>query len=249
MKTCHIVCKLYFRRCCFLTLIYIFTNSSVVFTTAAVDNIDHNPSSTTSKQSFHGTAISLVQHPAFHGAGVDRGISILGGSNERGLKAVDRLPQYYIDVPSVNSSIKNTQVPVTNVTSLSGNSGLKQHIETEYLWLQHTQLAVQESSPLENTSWAAYHASLQSRTASRAICPTALLPLFLESAHTVAMIKHSMDVVRNSVEHLNPGQISVVTFDQPLFALAKQIQGSGHRGTVKRSSSSSSEVFISRWQR
>jgi len=196
----------------------------MVFTTAAVDNIDHNPSSTTSKQSFHGTAISLVQHPAFHGAGVDRGINILGGSNESGLKSVDRLPQYYTEVPSVNSSIKNTQVPVNNVTFLSGNSGLKQHIETEYLWLQHTQLAVQKSSPLENTSWAAYHASLQSRTSSRAICPTALLPLFLESAHTVAMVKHSMDVVRNSVEHLNPGQIPVVTFDQPLFALAKQIQ-------------------------
>ncbi len=34
-----------------------------VFTTAAVDNIDHNPSSTTSKESFHGTGISLFQHP------------------------------------------------------------------------------------------------------------------------------------------------------------------------------------------
>ncbi|KAG1692631.1 Lysosome membrane protein 2 [Nymphon striatum] len=33
-----------------------------------------------------------------------------------------------------------------------------------------------------------------------------------------------MDVVKNAVEHLNPGQTPVVTFDQPLFALAKQIQ-------------------------
>ena len=31
-----------------------------VFTTAAIDNIDHNPSSTTASDSFHGTAISLV---------------------------------------------------------------------------------------------------------------------------------------------------------------------------------------------
>ena len=38
------------------------------------------------------------------------------------------------------------------------------------------------------------------------------------------MIRHSMDVVKNAVEHLNPGQTPVVTFDQPLFALAKQIQ-------------------------
>lgn len=33
-----------------------------LFTTAAVDNIDHNPGSTTAADSFHGTAISLVQH-------------------------------------------------------------------------------------------------------------------------------------------------------------------------------------------
>ena len=56
---------------------------------------------------------------------------------------------------------------------------------------------------------------------------SALLPFFqffLESAHTVAMIKHSFCVVKSAVEHLNPGQIPVITFDQPLYALAKQIQ-------------------------
>jgi len=58
----------------------------------------------------------------------------------------------------------------------------------------------------------------------RIITPTALLPLFQESAHTVAMIRHSMDVVKGAVEHLNTGQTPVLTFDQPLFALAKQIQ-------------------------
>ena len=30
------------------------------FTTAVVDNIDHNPSATTAKDSFHGTGISLI---------------------------------------------------------------------------------------------------------------------------------------------------------------------------------------------
>ena len=38
------------------------------------------------------------------------------------------------------------------------------------------------------------------------------------------MIKHSPDAIRKSVEHMNPGQSPVVTFDQPLYALAKQIQ-------------------------
>ena len=33
------------------------------FTVAAADNIDHNPSSTTAKGSFHGTGVSLFQQP------------------------------------------------------------------------------------------------------------------------------------------------------------------------------------------
>lgn len=50
-----------------------------VFTTAAVDNIDHNPSATTSKDSFHGTAISIIQHPSYTGEGVDLSIVPVGG--------------------------------------------------------------------------------------------------------------------------------------------------------------------------
>ena len=33
-----------------------------LFTTAAIDNIDHNPSSTSPKGSFHGTSIAVFQH-------------------------------------------------------------------------------------------------------------------------------------------------------------------------------------------
>ena len=38
------------------------------------------------------------------------------------------------------------------------------------------------------------------------------------------MIKHSKSIVKAVVQHLNPGQAPVLTADQPLFALAKQIQ-------------------------
>jgi len=84
--------------------------------------------------------------------------------------------------------------------------------------------------------------------ASWTICPTTLLPLFLERAHIVAMIKHFMDVVRNAVEHLNPGQIQMVTFDQPLFALAKQIQWKWPHEYSEEKFVILFGVFISRWQ-
>ena len=75
----------------------------------------------------------------------------------------------------------------------------------------------------DNISWAAYHASNQ-EPRDRVITSTALLPLFQESAHTVAMIKHSLDVIKTAIEHLNTGQTPDVAFDQTLYALAKQIQ-------------------------
>ena len=34
-----------------------------LFTTAAIDNIDHNVTATSAQQHFHGTSISLFQHP------------------------------------------------------------------------------------------------------------------------------------------------------------------------------------------
>ena len=33
-----------------------------------------------------------------------------------------------------------------------------------------------------------------------------------------------MDMIKLSVNHLNPGQVPVIAFDQPLYAVAKEIQ-------------------------
>ena len=41
----------------------------VVFTTGNLNNIDHNPSSNTAHDSFHGTAISLTQHTTIENGG------------------------------------------------------------------------------------------------------------------------------------------------------------------------------------
>lgn len=91
--------------------------------------------------------------------------------------------------------------------------------------MENTRQVLEENADRssENTSWAAYRAKNQ-EPGDQIITPTALLPLFQESAHTVAMIRLSMDVVKSAVEHLNAEQTPVLMFDQPLYALAKQIQ-------------------------
>ena len=63
-----------------------------LFTTAAVDNIDNNPSSTTSKDSFHGTAISLAQHPTSEVKGNERNIDTFDPSQCSSSKKVAQLP-------------------------------------------------------------------------------------------------------------------------------------------------------------
>lgn len=40
------------------------------------------------------------------------------------------------------------------------------------------------------------------------------------------MIRHCMDVVKQAVEILNPGQVPIITVDQPLHTVTKQIQWS-----------------------
>ena len=104
----------------------------------------------------------------------------------------------------------------------------------------------------EVVSWSAYHASLQptNGVSESSLTKTSLLPLFYDRAHSVAMIRHSMNVVKKAVDILNPGQVPIITVDQPLFTIAKQIQWNwtaSHgedQGPVVRSL-----VSVNRWLR
>ena len=51
-----------------------------LFTTGCVDNIDYNPSSRTAEDSFHGTAITLTQHPEENRSGEYLAIAKIGPS-------------------------------------------------------------------------------------------------------------------------------------------------------------------------
>ena len=88
---------------------------------------------------------------------------------------------------------------------------------------------VSADTPLKGddiVSWAAYHADQQLRhpDPGSSVALRSLLPLFYDQAKSVAMIRHSMDVIKRAVDILNPSQIPIITVDQPLYTLAKQIQ-------------------------
>lgn len=190
-----------------------------IFTTSAVDNIDHNPSSTTAKSSFHGTGISIFQHPSEDNSGEERETVIIG--KKPSSKRIPTLPDKYSNVKPAFLKKKPSPPNTPGILmKIPDDDYLVESIKDEYEWLNAVHLT---SDDLEHVSWSSFHSS-RKRGPSVEVSLTSLLPLFQEAAHSVAMIKHAMDKVKEITSFLNPGQTPVITADQPLFVLAKQIQ-------------------------
>ena len=196
-----------------------------MFTTANVDNIDHNPSARTAKDSFHGTAVSLTQHPSTDRGGIARGRVVISPESPK-KKTLTDLPESYTDVQPVAVQVKkDCYVPKGCKSGKPSSDLIGEGMKSEYQWL-HRVKELLEKDRLDKEdyiSWSAYFASLQSQ-APRSQAITALLPLFHENAHTMTMIQHSMKIVKESVAYVNSNQTPVIAMDQPLFAIAKQIQ-------------------------
>ena len=131
-----------------------------VFTSAAIDNIDHRPSSTTAHDSFHGTGISLLQHPDCDSQGTYRGVVIIRSPSN--VKAVGHLPSYYTDVQPVTSPNKKPPVP-SGTQNLLQRTIAEAEMDQEKMWLQVVRDVCDNDDVqrLGNISWAAYLADKQ----------------------------------------------------------------------------------------
>ena len=165
-----------------------------LFTVSALDNIDHNPSSTTAKGSFHCTGISLFQFPSKTNMGqVQDGISMPSPETKKN----HQLPDNFKTVPAVVLKPANMAIPKTPnlITAFEGQLDRAQI--KEKCWLKHS-IKLIEKEELEKgdiVAWSAYHASLQDESHYLLPTLTQLLPLFYEKAATTSMIKHGMDVL------------------------------------------------------
>lgn len=195
-----------------------------IFTVAAVDNIDHNPSSTTAKDSFHGTSISMLQKPSVENEGASRAIPVISETTQKS-KKIQALPASYTNVPPVVRPRPDSTVPHVNGPVMPENLVPALGLSKENDWLHNLRELLKKPKLTKEdfVSWAAYHASVQQDSTSLTTI-VALMPLFLECAHSVTMIHHAMNVVKAATEYLNPSQVPVLVMDQPLFAIAKTIQ-------------------------
>ena len=192
-----------------------------LFTTANVDNIDHNASARTAKDSLHGTAVSLTQHPSTDGEGIARDRVVISPDLSK-KKTLSDLPELYTDVQPVAVQVKKDCYVPKGCKSVKPSSDLiGEGMKSEYQWLDKVkELSGKDKLDKEDyISWSAHFASLQSQ-APRSQAITALLPLFDENAHTMAMIQHSMKIVKEGVASVNPNQTPVIAMEQPLFAIA-----------------------------
>ena len=76
-----------------------------MFTTANMDNIDNNPSARITKDSFHGTAVSLTQRPSTDREGIARDRVMISPDSPK-KKSLTDLPESYTDVQSVAVQLK-----------------------------------------------------------------------------------------------------------------------------------------------
>ena len=197
-----------------------------VFTTAAVDNIDHKTSSVTAQGAFPGTGISLLQHPtSFSAPGEEREVMSIDNQPSK-TKRLARLPDYYTAVrpvilPKNEPDVSPLQGPFERICP-----GMKEAFSLEYKWLEHVrdELNREISQNTLQISWAAFHANKLLPNRENQLSRSSLLPLFQEEAASAAMICHAIDVITKAVNFLNQGQIPVLACDQQLYAIAKKIQ-------------------------
>lgn len=121
--------------------------------------------------------------------------------------------------------MRSTDVQVPESDSEPVTLDLADTKREDHDWIEHSLQHISDVELCKSSSltWSAHHATQQQPT-SELTAIYALLPIFYEISDTPAMIKHGMDVHRQATEYLNPGQIPVITFEQPLFALAKYVQ-------------------------
>ena len=189
------------------------------FTTSAIDNIDHNSTSSTSKTHFHGTSISLFQHNEIDDQPPQATVYDMSSQQQMKESGIE-LPLYYTDVAPLPPL--KSQVPISKTNTCS-RTVVHNPFNKSLDWLMFVDdvnCGIKHTLP---SNWSSYYQET-SESAPSAPTTSVLLPLINENINSAAMVKHCMEVIRKTVNDVNPNQIPVITADQPVYTLMKQVQ-------------------------
>ena len=187
-----------------------------LFTTSAIDNVDHNPTSSTSETSFHGTTISVFQHADVPVTPKMLSIEHFTSGRFERLK----LPKSYTEIKPTRGGKPEPPPHIEpQPTSTSLLPSFNPVYEEATSWIE--KLAKNPESPEERMSFSAFY-SVQANPPNST--SSNLLPLIPEPVTAPATVRHATKIVMGIVEEINPGQQPVITGDQPVYALGKQLQ-------------------------
>ena len=182
-----------------------------IFTSCTIDNIDHNLSSSTAKKSFHGTSISIFQHPTVE----EEYIPFKLESRETYDQFVRELPSNYTEIMPTRGG--KAEPPPSQASNISNEKSIA---EEALLWT--TKLTTNEGTLLDRISFSGFY----SQQVVKNICTSTsqLMPLLQESINSPTMVRHCMSVIQGVTKKLNPEQSTMITADQLVYTLGKQIQ-------------------------
>ena len=124
-----------------------------IFSIGALDNIDHNPSSTTATSSFHGTGISIFQLPTQSNPGESR-LPLKIPPSRTGTHS---LPDSYAVVPPVELNTTGNTVPACVIGETT--SSLEVQKAKERGWVDYSMelLDKEDLTGEDKIMWSAYH--------------------------------------------------------------------------------------------
>ena len=185
-----------------------------IFTTVAIDNIDHNSTSSTAQNHFHGTFISVFQHSTdkFH-LQIQNGLPV--ELDDCG-SAPKKLPHFYTEIQPMPKVKSDIPIQLTNTARVYNNT-FKNAFDENKHWLEGVRKSLKCNNDDRKISWCAFHQErLINMSDSCRTSISTLLPLIHKSIKSPAMCANCMRVIRKLIQHLNPTQIAVITGNQPV---------------------------------
>ena len=106
------------------------------------------------------------------------------------------------------------------------HDGVRRSETKDEAWITHVggHLSQEELEKGEVVTWSGFHSKLHEVGPVNPPAEIGILPLFPDKSTDPGIIKQAMLIVKNSIACLHPGQTPDLGADQPLCAIAKQLQ-------------------------
>jgi len=196
-----------------------------VFVTSTIDNIDHNQSSSTAVTSFHGSSATIIQHPCSEAVTeiYDDSIRIQQWNRQ----IVNGLPEYYTTLPATGKVRSDPPLATVNSKYIDHDLAFTpRRVLNPWLYSVLERLYIEDTQKIDyvpRVSFATFHAKNEPDV-SKIRCNAPLLPLLNDEIATPAMVRHMMDIIVIATATLNGNQAPVITCDQPVYAIGKQLR-------------------------